>query len=255
MYSSLQDAPVNTELVLVEVLRPPLAHWLQRMGLFVGGTVIRHDEEIVYHPVRVKGDRGDVVVPSGLGIKIFVHTENDEKKTLVEMLKNERGHIESMSCGRGCINALKHLGLEENSDVTFIRALPHMDYVTVIDRRERTRLSEGEAARIWGSSADSTATQFYFCRRGKPFEVQEIIGGRKIREHLKTHGVYPGCNLVLESIEQVQELHVPDTEHIIISSPGGLRLYLTLVQAGKIIVRAADRSEKRRSAAGRGLNE
>ncbi len=238
MYSSLLDAPVNQELTILAIEKPPLGMWLQRMGLFVGSQLTRHDKEINYHPVRVRGSLGDVVVPAGLGIKIFVHLEDGVKKPLVEMARKEVGHIESMSCGQGCITALAHLGIAENTDVTFIRALPHMDYITVIDRQERTRLSEGEAARIWGAAEGEEATQFYFATRNKPFLVEEIIGGKKITQHLKTHGVSPGRTLILEAIEQANELHAPGEKHITISSPGGLRLYLNPNQAEQIMVRA-----------------
>ncbi len=249
MYSSLIDAPVNTELTLLEVTSPQLSIWLQRMGLFVGSILMRHESEINYHPVRVRGAKGDVVIPAGLGIKVFMHNDSDEKLPLVEMRRKQTAHVESMVCGRSCVSALEHLGIKEGEDVTFIRALPHMDYVTVIDKKERTRLSEGEAARIWGKGEDGVSTQFYFARRKTDFVVEEIIGGRKITVHLATHGVRPGSNLMLEAIEQVQELHTPDTKHITISSPGGLRLYLNPNQAGEVIVKSLDPEQKSESTA------
>ena len=238
MYSSLLDAPVHTDLTLLNVTHPGLARWLQRLGLYTGSHLMRHDEEVNYFPVRVRTSRGDVVVPAGLGIRVFVHVDSGERKPLVEMERKEQGHVETMSCGRGCIQALAHLGLSEEAKVTFVRALPHMDYVTVIDRRERSRLTEGEAARLWGKGADDVERQFYFATRNQPFELMEIIGGRKVKEHLHTHGIRPGCNLVLESIEQTQELHKPGVEPVTISSQSGLRLYLNRTQAGQVIVRS-----------------
>ena len=245
MYSALLDAPIHTDLVLLKVTRPELASWLQRLGLFVGSTIIRHDEEVNYHPVRVRGRKGDVVVPAGLGIKVLVHSETGERKPLVEMQRKEKGHIETMSCGVGCIQALSHLGIEEDTDVVFIRALPHMDYVVIIDKTIRTRLSEGEAARLWGKYEGEEETQFYFAKKQKRFSVKEIIGGRLIREHLKTHGVEPGATLVLEKIEQTRELHEPGARPITISSPGGLRLYLNPAQAGRIIVKTVEQEDAR----------
>ncbi len=238
MYSSLLDAPVHTDLTLLDVTHPGLERWLQRLGLYAGSHLMRHNEEINYFPVRVRTSRGDVVVPAGLGIRVFVHVNSGERKPLVEMQRKEQGHVETMSCGRGCIQALAHLGLEEEAAVTFIRALPHMDYVSLIDRRERTRLSEGEAARLWGRGEDGVDRQFYFATRNQPFAVREIIGGRKVREHLRTHGISPGCSLVLESIEQTQELHKPGSEPVTISSPSGLRLYLNRTQAGQVVVKS-----------------
>lgn len=245
MYSSLIDAPAHTDLVILEVTSPALLLWLQRLGLFTGSHIIRHDEEISYHPARVRGEAGDVIIPAGLGLKILVHTENGERKPLLEMNSKERGHIETMSCDSGCVGALIRLGIRENTDIVFIRALPHMDYIIVIDSRERTRLSEGEAARIWGKSEDEKEeTQFYFSSRGKNFTVSEIIGGKTVGEHLKTHGVQPGSNLILERIEQTQELHKPGMEPVTITSSGGLRLYLNPAQAENIIVKRVVRGNK-----------
>jgi Fe2+ transport system protein FeoA len=247
MYSALIDAPIHTDLTLLEITSPKLASWLQRFGLFIGSTIIRHDEEVNYHPVRVRGTKGDVVVPAGLGIKVIVHSETGERKPLVEMKKKEKGHIETMSCGRGCIQALSRLGVEEDSDVVFIRSLPHMDYITLIDKIVRTRISEGEASRLWGKCEGEEETQFYFATKNKPFLVQEIIGGHQVKEHLKTHAIEPGASLVLENIEQTSELHKPGVTPVTISSAGGLRLYLNPAQAGKIIVKSADRENENHS--------
>ncbi|PIE58683.1 MAG: hypothetical protein CSA33_01915 [Desulfobulbus propionicus] len=239
MYSSLADALVNTELTLVKILDIGLAQELRRLGLFVQGQLVRLDSEFSYHPVRVRGHKGDMVVPAGLAIKIYVHIDNtEERKPLVEMNRQESGHIESLACGMGCVNALKEMGIVVGEQIVFIRALPHMDYIVLINGKERTRLSEGEAARIWGKASGAEPTQLYFARRREPFEVLNIIGGKKARFHLQTHGVEPGYTLLLEAIEPAGELHKPDTEPIVVSSPGGLRLYLNPQQAEKIIVKA-----------------
>jgi len=244
MYSSLLDAPLNTDLTLLEITRPELASWLQRLGLFVGSHIVRHGDEINYHPVRVRGEKGDVVVPAGLGIKVLVHLDSGERKPLTEMKKQEKGHIETLLLGRGCSQALSHIGIKKDTDITLIRVLPHMDYLILIDKQRRTRLSEGEAARLWGECSGEEATQFYFAKQNKPFAVQEIIGGRKICEHLKTHGVEPGSSLILESIEPTQELHKPGATPVTISSPGGLRIHLNQPQASRIIVKVAAQRHK-----------
>ncbi len=245
MYSTLIDAPAHTDLVILEITRPELALWLQRLGLFTGSHIIRHDEEINYYPVRVRGKQQDVIIPAALALNIIVHTENGERKPLLEMQKKERGHIETMSFSHGCINAMTRLGIRENTDIVFIRALPHMDYITLIDNRERTRLSEGEAARIWGKcQGEPEETQFYFAKRKEKFSVHEIIGDQTMQKHLETHGVQPGSTLILEQIEQTQELHKPGMEPVTITSHGGLRLYLTPVQAKQILVKSVVRDSQ-----------
>lgn len=240
MYSSLIDAPVNAELTIVKIESFDLSSWLNHLGLFIGSQLTRHDDEINFHPVRVRGEAGDVIVPSGLAIKAMVHLENGERKPLTEMGKKDIGHLETILGGRGCTGALERLGLKLGSELTFLRALPHMDYVVLTHNNQRTRISEGEAARAWGLSKDGVGGQFYFAKRGEPFKVTEIIGGKGINDHLATHGVFVGQTLVLEGIEQAQEAHAPSEEKITVSSKCGLRLYLSRRQAGQIIVKDSD---------------
>ena len=237
MYSSLIDAPVNTDLIMLQVTSPRLEAWLQRIGLFTGSKIIRHDKEFNFSPVRVKAEKGDVIIPAGLAMKIYIHLDSGEKIPLTEMKKKEKGHVEILSSGKHAETILARLGLKENSEVVFLRSLPHMDYITVVNKKERTRLSEGEAARIWGHSGDEAHSQFYFAKQQTPFFVKEIMGGKKSCDHLETHGVTPGSELLLEAIEQAQSLHQPVAEPITISSPNGLRIFFTPQKAGQVIVR------------------
>lgn len=239
MYSSLLDAPVNTELVLLQITNPVLEKWMQRMGLFIGGHIIRYDEDVNFNSVRVTGEKGDVVIPAGMVMKLYIHLESGEKIPLNQMKKGQEGHVESHSGGRFIENTLAHIGLPVGGNVRFIRSLPHMDYLILINRRERTRLSEGEAARIWGHYPGKDATQFYFAKKDLDFEVTEVMGGPRGVKHLQTHGVSVGVKLTLEYIDQAIALqdHGPAGTPVTISSPGGLRLFLTPEKAGAVIVR------------------
>ena len=239
MYSSLIDAEVNTNLVLVQVTHPKVEEWLKRVGLFVGSNVIRHNKEFRYHPVRVRGSKGDKIIPAGLATKIYVQLDSGKKLPLAEMNKKDEGHIELFNRGgRHMRSFLQKLGFKEKGRIIFLRSLPHMDYITLVNKTERTRLSEGEAARIWGHGNDSVDIQFYFARQNSPFEVLEIMGSPKVCNHLETHGVFPGVELCLEAIEQSQVLHAPRNKPVSISSPGGLRLHMSPEQARAIIVKS-----------------
>ncbi|WP_321495682.1 ferrous iron transport protein A [uncultured Desulfobacter sp.] len=241
MYSSLLDAPVNTELVMLQVTNPALEKWLQRMGLFTGGHIIRHDEDINFNSVRVHGDNGDVVIPAGMVMKLYIHLESGEKIPLNQMKKGQEGHVEIHSGGPFIEKGLARLGIPVEGNIRFIRSLPHMDYLVLINRRERTRLSEGEAARIWGNYPGKASTQFFFARKNLDFEVTEVMGGPRGVKHIETHGVTAGVKLTLESIDQTNSLqgHGPERAPVAISSPGGLRLFLTPEKAGAVIVRTA----------------
>ncbi len=240
MYTSLLDAPVNTGLTVVRITTLELGQWLNHLGIYSGSVLMRHGDEFNFHPVRIRAAAGDVVVPAGMAIKAVVHVQSGERKPLTEMEKNDNGHLETIAGGRGCVNALKKLGLEIDSEITFIRALPHMDYVILVDQQQRTRLSEGEAARIWGLGKDGLSRQFYFARRGEEFKVTEILGGKKVSEHLATHGIAEGHTLLLERIEQAQQAHTPNERSVTVSSLSGLRLYLSHRQAEQIIVTCSD---------------
>lgn len=130
MLTSLFDAQPQTGLILHAVPDPGLAAWLARLGLHIGSRLLRHTEEAAYHPVRVRGEKGDMVVPAGLGTKIFVHTGTGERKPLVEMERGEKAYIKAMACGSHCEQGLAHFGLEVGKDIECIRLLPHMDYIT-----------------------------------------------------------------------------------------------------------------------------
>lgn len=241
MYSSLLDAPVNTELILLQVTNSALEKWMQRMGLFIGGHIIRHDQDFNFNSVRVHGENGDVVIPAGMVMKLYIHLESGENIPLSQMKKGQEGHVEIHSGGRFIEKALAHLGLPVDGNIRFIRSLPHMDYLVLINRRERTRLSEGETARIWGHYPGKDSTQFYFAKKDLDFEVTEVMGGPRGVKHLETHGVMVGAKLTLESIDQAHSLegHGPESVPVTISSPGGLRLFFTPEKAGAVIVRTA----------------
>ena len=239
MPTSLLNAEPQKQLILHAVQDLSLAIWLQRLGLAAGSPLVRRAEEAAYHPVRIRTSAGDAVVPAGMAMKIFVHGESGLRKPLVEMARGEKGHIEAMTCGRHCEQGLARFGLAVNQEIECIRPLPHMDYITRTAAGLRTRLSEGEAARILGRHAEGEVIQFYFAVRNKEFTVTGLWGGRGSREHLAGHGVREGGGLVLEGIVQAAELHKPVLAPVTISSAGGLRLYLTQAQARNIVVEYA----------------
>ncbi len=243
IYTPLIDAPVNSKLELIKISGKSLRQWLHHLGLFKGSTILRHGEELQYHPVRVRGISGDVVVPAGFAIKTIVHLDGSDKRCpLTEMPKKSSGHIETISGGPGVRDGLKKLGLMEEQAIYFIRTLPHMDYVTVINSRQRTRLSEGEAAKIWGkytAREDKSEGQFYFSRKGEEFIVETLLGGQRSKAHLASHGVREGDRLYMETVERTQEVHSPIASPVVISGSGGLRFYLAPEQAAKIMVKVA----------------
>lgn len=236
MYLPLTKAPFGKPLVLVKVLNPDLASHLKRMGLFEGSELMRLDEEVLVQPIRVRGPKGEAILGGGMGTKIVVHLDDGRELPLMEMKPGETGHIEGLTGGAALSDALNILGLNMNDRITLVRKIPPMEYVTVVEKGERVRLTEGMAAKIWGRMQESPL-QFVSAQTGKKFYVQKILGGRNARQMLASRGIEPGKVLVLEKVELAQCLVMGKQNPLIISSREGLRLFLEQKEGDRILVR------------------
>jgi Fe2+ transport system protein FeoA len=236
MYKSLTDAESGTPLIIEKMTDNELAMRLGRIGLFEGSEIMRLDEEVLVQPVRIRGPRRDVVLGGGMAMKIVVHLDDGRKLPLVEMKPGETGHIEGLTGSTEFVSVLEKLELEANDLITLIRKIPPMEYITVVIPGERVRLTEGMAAKIWGSMQGRNL-QFVSARAGQEFKVEDILGGFKARKMLHGHGIEPGRTLVLETVAQAQSLHQNTRNPIIIVGREGLRLFLRPEDGEHISVR------------------
>jgi len=232
----LTDAPFGKTLMLEKVANPELALRLKRMGLFEGNEITRLEEEVLVQPVRICGPERDAVLGGGMGTRIVVRLDDGRKLPLVEMKPGNTGHIEGLTGGTGLSNALEILGLKIGGRISFIRKLPPMMYVTIIEKEGRIRLTEGMAAKIWGQ-VEGREIQFVFTRKGRKFYVLKLLGGTHAGQALLSRGIEPGKILVLEGVEQAQSLHLGIQNPLIISSRDGLRLFLQPNEGEQIFVR------------------
>lgn len=150
MYTSLIDAPLGRTLILVKVEDLSMEMRLRRMGLFEGSSLTRLDEEVLIQPVRVRGPGGEFILGGGMASRIVAHLDDGRKLPLVELKPGESGHIEGVTCGGSLEKTLKTLGVRENDEITFVRKIPPMEYITLVEEEKRIRLNEGMAAKIWG---------------------------------------------------------------------------------------------------------
>lgn len=239
MYVPLNDAPLGEPLVLVKVTDPNLALRLQRMGLFEGSEIVRLEQEVLVQPVRVRGPGGEAVLGGGMTMKMVVHLDDGRKLPLAEMQPGETGHIEGVTGGTGLSEALKTLQLKSNDRIHFVRRLPPMEYIAIIETSGRVRLTEGMAAKIWGRMQERML-QFVSARVGEKFHVEKILGGVNAAHMLQTRGIEPGKVLVLEGVAaQAQSLRQGIRNPLVISSREGLRLFLTPDSGEQILVRRA----------------
>jgi len=236
MHVPLTDAPFGKPLFLVKVTNSDLALRLRRMGLFEGSELLRLNEDVLVQPVRVRGPKGDAILGGGMGFKIVVHMDDGRKLPLVEMKPGETGHIEGLIGGNKLADALDTLGLNINDRICLVRKLPPMEYVTMIEKKGRVRLTEGMAAKIWGRMEENLL-QFVLARKGKRFYVQKILAGANARMMLASQGIEPGKVLILEGVEQAKSLYMSRRNPVVVSSRNGLRLYLQQKDAKRIFVR------------------
>ncbi len=210
------------------------------MGLFEGKQLIRLDEEVLIQPVRVRGPRGEFILGGGMASRIVAHLDDGRKLPLAELRPGESGHVEGITCGSALEKSLDILEAKENDEITFVRKIPPMEYVTVVEKKGRVRLNEGLAAKIWGRMGEHSL-QFACSGVREKFEVTDILGGRRVREVLAVQGVIPGKTLILEGVEPAGTLFMGQQNHLlIISTPDGLRLFLQEREGQRIFVRVSE---------------
>ena len=236
MYQTLTNAPFEKSLLLVKVADPSLALRLRNMGIFEGMKLIRVKEDVKFQPIRVEGSKGDVVIGGGMSSKIIVRLDDGRKFFLSEMKPDQAGHIEGLTGGIGLSSALKILGLENNERIRLIRKLPSMEYIALMEKKGRIRLTESMAAKIWGEM-DKKEFQFNFAQKGKKFLVKSILGGQNAREMIRSRGIEAGNVLVLEGVKPARNLYMSKHNPIVVSTKDGLRLFLKGKDCEQIFVK------------------
>lgn len=237
MYIPLTDAPCGTPLVFVKAKDIDLAVRLRRMGLFEGKELLRLDEEVLVQPIKVKGPKGEFILGGGMAARVIVHLDDGRKIPLLEMKPDDSGHVEGSTCGWILLEALNTFGFEIDEEIRFVRKIPPMEYVTLVEKTGRVRLNEGIAAKIWGR-IHHRHIQFASARVKEDFEVLKILGGQNSRQTLASQGIRPGKILLLEGVEQADKLNMAEgiKNPLVISTRDGLRLFLRQREGKQIFV-------------------
>ncbi len=233
----LTNAPFDKPLTLSRVENTELEAMLSHLGLFRGQTFFRQNEEVLLHPVRVRAPQKDVVLGGGMAMRVIVHLDDGRRMPLTDLKTGQTGHIEGTTCEVRLAETLAILGLRENDRITYIRQLPHMDYVARVGKERRERLTEGMAAKIWGRIGDRFL-QFVSAGKGQPFVVEKILGGPRSFKSLEERGIIRGETISLEGVAPTQALAMTTQEPVVITTEDGLHLHLRTGQANRIFVEA-----------------
>lgn len=239
MYKTLAEAPTGKPLILSSINNDFLAAKLRRLGFYEGVAFKRLDKEILLQTVRVKGAAGEFVLGGGISAKVIVHLDDGRKLPIAEMIRGEKGHIEGLTGGNAISKMLALLGFNLDEKIEFVRKIPPMEYITQIQDRERIRLTEGVASKIWGKiqdRSDENWSQFCSAQTQIPFEVHQILGGKTAKKNVDSYGIKAGTILILKSVEQAKTIYTNKSNPIIVSVSTGLRFFLSLEDSHQIIV-------------------
>lgn len=240
MTTSLSQAPMGRPLVLLAVGDRDMAERMARLGIAVGSSLTRLDEQMIVEPVKVLGPEGEAALSGGLAAKIVVHLDDDRKLPLLSCSPGDAGHVEGLT-GQGPIeDSLSALGIREGDRIAFLRRLPSMTYSALVDGARRVRLSETLAAKLLGRT-DSGRVQFTAVGAGQTFVVERILAGERSAAMLSDLGVAPGARLVLENVSTGQSLRLAvNTPPVVCVTREGLRLLFHQRDAEALLVEVRD---------------
>jgi Fe2+ transport system protein FeoA len=238
MEANLAHAPCGVPLTVTRVADERLEIQLGRMGIQPGSAVTRLDEEVALNTVRLRGPKGEVLLGGGMGGKVVVHLDDGRMAPLTELSPGESGHIEAVTGGESLAATLAALGLKDDDRITMVRALPPMEYVARVTGRGRVRLPEGMAAKILGRMGELEC-QFANAQAGAEFVVTRILGGARARKAIAALDIAVGDHLVLDHVSKASSYRMTAGDRVVLSSRGGLRLFLRRDQADLVIVRWA----------------
>jgi len=232
----LDQAPFDHALAISDITEPGLEALLSRLGFFRGNTgVVREDEDVMVHPVRVRGGKGEVVLGGGMATRVIVHLKDGRRMPLTDMHAGQRGHIEGTSCSTNLTDALNTLGLCEDGEIVYLRQLPPMDYTVLVGKDKKVRIQEGIAAKIWGRIGDRHL-QFVSSGKGQPFYVEKILGGLRSQASCREKGMVVGHTISLHAVAPAQIFKMAAEASVVISTNDGLHLHLRPGQAKHILV-------------------
>ena len=233
---TLEEAHAGDILRLVRISDSKLEENLNRIGLSPGSTFVKFSkEEIGYQSVRVRGEKTNVILGGGMSAKIIVTRADGSKTPLSGMNSKEEGKIEALSGGPKLHETLETLGLKIGDRIKFLRKLPPMEYVAVLDKKRHLHLQEGIASKIWGVT-ENREIQFTSARVWKEFKVSKLLGGTRAQRYLTSLGIKPGTSLILIGIEEGKRIGYGPKGHLAIETRDGLHIYLGPIEADSIYV-------------------
>lgn len=212
---------------IVNVKDPETARRLSTYGIF-GGSVVskvsRGDIELA--TLKIVAHDGTKAVSGSIARHLFYKSSSGEKRSIYE---HEPETEFAVVVPKMITADMKKLGIKSGDSIKVIKKLPHMEYVTLIGRKTRTRLSEAHAACILGGGK-----QFSFAGKNREFIVDSLISYDTYGSLMTAWGINEGTVLVLEGIEAGKSVHLDNYPDMVICTAEGLRVFISVHTAEKI---------------------
>lgn len=205
-----------------------LAQKLASVGLYKGSTLTKLDcDDIKYPTIKVNTKYRVTALAGQLAKHITVKAVKGEPKSLYATAPSSTVIIQSVGECEKNAERLAMLGIRPKLRIKVVKTLPHMEYVVMVNNKNRVRITEAAASMLIGSIEEKEdELQFSFAPKSVPFTVTDIAAGRRITAFFEGLGIRKNSVLSMEGIEAGKRIDIdPDTEVVLYTADG---LFITM---------------------------
>jgi Fe2+ transport system protein FeoA len=149
-------------------------------------------------PISLKvGDRESILC-QGWADKVFVE-KGGEFLPFLMLEKGDKGIVRAIEGGKDFKDWVAELGIEEGSEIEFLRHIPHETLTLKIDDKE-TKIGPGKASRVWVED-EAKMFQLNYLEQGKKAKVSRITGGARHKQEMGEMGLKEGTKVALVGME------------------------------------------------------
>lgn len=220
---------------IISIKGETLTRSLGTYGIFEDSCVTTLIPDDAFTPtLKVLATNGMITLPGHLAERIIISTENVTTGNMQALAEGKTGVVDRILDAEA-EERLAALGISKGMNIKLERRLPHMEYIVLVEKKQRIRLPESLAAVIIGSSLDQVQ-QLSFAHRGKPFTVRCIALSDNHFGILCEAGIKVGTEISLEGIEAGKETVLDPEGRIVLYTREGYRLRLSAEMAAQIQV-------------------
>ena len=155
-------------------------------------------------PISLEIAGREIILAQGMADKVYIKKE-DTLLPLLRLEEGDTGTVKSIEGGKDFRDWLSELGIEEGTEVRFLRHIPDDTLVFEVDNME-IKLGEGEASKVF-ADYEGKSLQINYLGEGVKAKIAKVIGGVGVREKLGRLGVKEETEIILTRREE--QAHTP----------------------------------------------